>query len=210
MFYTIALILLLLLIIIIVLSIQDISLGLPQEFLPFYAFMHSNFAIISISVIFIIVFLFIIDYYNLNFALDGKTRVEKVYDVERKEGFLSTRFLEPKFKHGFCNVYENKSLSELDEECQKLSTDNCLETNCCGVINKKLCVAGWHTGPAFTVDNYKDQLKGDSIMHYLDNYDWQHRKKEEEANNNIEMAEPNKTFPDPMEILNKMLANMRK
>ena len=38
MFYTIALILLLLLIIIIVLSIQDISLGLPQQFLPFYKF----------------------------------------------------------------------------------------------------------------------------------------------------------------------------
>ena len=208
MFTTIALILLLFLIIIIILSIQNISLGLPQEFLPFYEFMYSNIGIISITVIFIIIFLFIIDYYNLNFALDGTTRLEKVYDVERKEGFLSTRFLEPKFKNGFCNVYENKSLSELDEECQKLSTNNCLETSCCGVINEKLCVAGWHTGPAFTVDNYKRQLKGDSIMHYLDKYDWQHRDKEKEAN--IEMSDPNKTFLNPLEILNKMLANMRK
>ena len=210
MFTSIALILLLFFIIIIILSIQNISLGLPKEFLPFYEFMNSNFVIIGVTVIVIIICLFIIDYYNLNFALDGKTRLEKVYNVERKEGFLSTRFLEPKFKNGFCNVYENKSLSELDDECQKLSTDNCLETSCCGVINQKLCVAGWHTGPAFTVDNYKRQLKGDSIMHYLDNYDWQHRDKEEEANKNIEMSEPNKTFLNPLDILNNMLANMRK
>ncbi len=205
MFTTIALILLLFLIIIIILSIQNISLGLPQEFLPFYEFMYSNIGIISITVIFIIIFLFIIDYYNLNFALDGTTRLEKVYDVERKEGFLSTRFLEPKFKNGFCNVYENKSLSELDEECQKLSTNNCLETSCCGVINKKLCVAGWHTGPAFTVDNYKRQLKGDSIMHYLDNYDWQHRDKD---NDMSELIETNKTYQDPMEMLKPMLSKL--
>ncbi len=104
MFTSIALILLLFFIIIIILSIQNISLGLPKEFLPFYEFMNSNFVIIGVTVIVIIICLFIIDYYNLNFALDGKTRLEKVYNVERKEGFLSTRFLEPKFKNGFCNV----------------------------------------------------------------------------------------------------------
>lgn len=203
MFTSIALILLLFFIIIIILSIQNISLGLPKEFLPFYEFMNSNFVIIGVTVIVIIICLFIIDYYNLNFALDGKTRLEKVYNVERKEGFLSTRFLEPKFKNGFCNVYENKSLSELDDECQKLSTDNCLETSCCGVINEKLCVAGWHTGPAFTVDNYKRQLKGDSIMHYLDNYDWAHRDKGKENS-----TEPNKTYQDPMEMLKPMLSKL--
>ena len=176
-------ILLLFLILLIILSYQNLTIGLPIEFKSFYINQKNNLLLIFIMVFCIILFLIIIDYFKLNFALDGKVTVDKVYNVtrkvSRKESFLNSGFLEPRFMNGFCNVHENMGLDKLDQECNKLSKYNCLATNCCGMINDKLCVAGYETGPAFTIDNYKNQLKGDNIMHYLDNYIWNHKDKQD-------------------------------
>ena len=63
----------------------------------------------------------------------------------------------------FCESHLGKA-GELDEGCERLTKDICLETNCCVYTNFNKCVAGSKAGPTFVkhqqgLDHYYYQNK---------------------------------------------------
>ena len=48
----------------------------------------------------------------------------------------------------FCESHLGKA-GDLDEACERLTEDNCLETNCCVYTSFNKCVAGSKAGPTF-------------------------------------------------------------
>lgn len=50
----------------------------------------------------------------------------------------------------FCNKFEKDS-SELEGACNRLTSKNCKESNCCVLVNGNKCSAGGITGPTFTL-----------------------------------------------------------
>ena len=84
--------------------------------------------------------------------------------------------IESPYEDGFCSLYED-NLFGLDNACQKLSRKNCLKTRCCGLLNKTQCLAGFETGPAFSIERYKSQLQNDPAMQKLNTLIYEHKNK---------------------------------
>lgn len=84
--------------------------------------------------------------------------------------------IESPYEDGFCSLYED-DLFGLDNACQKLSRSNCLKTRCCGLLNKTQCLAGFDTGPVFSIERYKSQLQNDPAMQKLDGLIYDHKNK---------------------------------
>jgi hypothetical protein len=68
----------------------------------------------------------------------------------------------------FCQ--NNKSSSEKDANCKKLTKNNCITVGCCVLLNGEKCVGGGESGPTYLSEDgkdidvqyyyYKDQCKG--------------------------------------------------
>ena len=84
--------------------------------------------------------------------------------------------IESPYEDGFCDLYED-NLFGLDNACQKLSRKNCLKTRCCGLLNKTQCLAGFETGPVFSIERYKSQLQNDPAMKKLNRLIYDHKDK---------------------------------
>jgi len=61
------------------------------------------------------------------------------------------------FSDGFCETYA-KNPSDLNNNCARLTNENCSTSNCCILLNGKTCVAGNANGPTFLVDNENNDI----------------------------------------------------
>lgn len=78
----------------------------------------------------------------------------------------------------FCNIYKH-SPDELDSQCQELTKENCLLTDCCGWLSplkNKKCVAGDNSGPKSAIENYELDIMHDPVINILDH--WEHKDKQ--------------------------------
>ena len=138
---------------------------LPPGIKGILVFFGSNIFSIIFIVLTIFGILIVINYYHWNLNSKTDKHIQNIIDVE---GFKNP------FADGFCKQYQG-DLIALDNECQQLTLDNCLNTKCCGVLNKTKCIAGWPEGPAFHESNYKMKMKHDPIMKQLTG--WEHKDK---------------------------------
>jgi hypothetical protein len=59
------------------------------------------------------------------------------------------------FSKGFCQTYGNNPM-KLNQQCNRLTAENCNATDCCVFLNGAKCVAGSQDGPLFTVEDGQD------------------------------------------------------
>ena len=59
------------------------------------------------------------------------------------------------FSKGFCDSYSNDPV-KLNQQCNRLTAENCNSTDCCIFLNGAKCVAGNMNGPLFTVEDGTD------------------------------------------------------
>ena len=142
------------------------SFTLPEPIRLLLVFFVEHLPQILFIVLIIFGLLIVINYYkwDLNPVVS-----KKLVDAVEVEGFGGS--------HDFCNVYQH-SPYELDNQCQQLTKDNCLLTDCCGWLSplkNKKCISGDKSGPKSAVDNYELDIMHDPIINVLDH--WEHREK---------------------------------
>jgi len=92
----------------------------------------------------------------MNINLNPLKPVKKIKKIVTIEGFDSTSDYK-----GFCEKYQSQP-HVLEEECNKLSKDNCNHAECCVLLNSGKCVAGHKGSPIYkehdTNDKEKDKM----------------------------------------------------
>ena len=100
-------------------------------------------------------------YMKKNYVKEGMEHApKKIYDKTKINKEIEDMGLAPAL--GFCKA--NKSGKSREDECNKLTKDNCKMISCCVYANEK-CVAGNKNGPLFKTKNGVE-IKVDSFDHY--------------------------------------------
>ena len=142
------------------------SFTIPEPIQLLARFFIEHLSQILFTVLIIFGILIVINYYkwDLNPIVS-----KKLVDAVEVEGFDGS--------NDFCNIYKH-SPYELDNQCQQLTKDNCLLTDCCGWLSplkNNKCISGDKGGPKYAVDNYELDIMHDPIINVLDH--WEHREK---------------------------------
>jgi hypothetical protein len=68
----------------------------------------------------------------------------------------TTFFKGIKFSDSFCEIYNGRNQTELNDKCSTLAPESCNSTDCCVLVDGKKCVAGNENGPYMISDNTTD------------------------------------------------------
>ena len=161
---------LLILWIIIDIGVPTSGLTIPEPIKQILSFFVLHLTQILFVVIIIFGILIVINYYKWDL---NPVVTKKLVSAVQVEGFDEKSF-NGKAGH-FCNVFKH-SPDELDSECQELTKENCLLTDCCGwlsALKNKKCIAGDKSGPKSSIENYELDIMHDPIINVLDH--WKHR-----------------------------------
>lgn len=137
------------------------------------------------QILFIVLLIFgiliVINYYKLDL---NPVVSKKLVSAVEVEGFDGKGFTGKSFNGEglqgaghFCNVFKH-SPDELDNQCQQLTKENCLLTDCCGWLSplkNKKCISGDNSGPKSAIENYELDIMYDPVINVLDH--WEHKKK---------------------------------
>ena len=148
--------------------INYLSFPLPLELIIKFFVQHLPEILIIVLVIFGI--LIIINYYKWDLNPIVSKQLVSAIEVEGFNG-------EIKGAGEFCTIFKH-SPNKLDNQCQELTKENCLLTNCCGWLSslkKNKCIAGDKGGPKAVIEMDKLNIMHDPIINVLDN--WEHREK---------------------------------
>ena len=105
--------------------------------------------IIIFTSIFILLISFII--YSIYFLekklKDGFQNIQEMQDIHKE---IHDMGLEPAL--GFCEKHRSSGVKR-EQECNKLTKDNCAKTSCCVYTNNNKCVAGSAHGTLYKTKN---------------------------------------------------------
>ena len=142
------------------------NLTIPQPLKIPIIFFVQHLPQILLIVLIIFGILIVINYYKWNLNPVVSKKLVSAIEVEGFQG-----------ADHFCKVFKHLP-NELDNECQELTKENCLLTDCCGwlaPLRNKKCISGDKHGPKSAIENYKLDIMYDPIINVLDH--WQHKEK---------------------------------
>ena len=149
-------------------------LTIPDPVKQILSFFVLHLPQILFVVLLIFGILIVINYYKWDL---NPVITKKVVSAVEVEGFDEKTFNGEGVKGAghFCNIFKH-SPDELDNQCQELTKENCLLTDCCGwlpPLKNKKCIAGDYSGPKSAIENYELDIMYDPIINVLDH--WEHR-----------------------------------
>ena len=142
------------------------QLTIPEPLRLMMVFFIQHLPQILFIVLIIFGILIVINYYKWDLNPIVSKKLVSAVEVEGFDG-----------ADDFCNVFQH-SPNELDSQCQTLTKDNCLLTDCCGWLSplqNNKCIAGDKSGPKSAIENYTLDIMHDPIINVLDH--WEHREK---------------------------------
>ena len=108
---------------------------------------YKNIIIFTSILILLISFLVYFIYFLERKLKDGFTNIDEIQDIQKE---IRGMGLEPAL--GFCEKHRSSGINR-EEECNKLTKDNCSKTTCCVYINNSKCVAGTANGALYKTKN---------------------------------------------------------
>ena len=157
--------------VIIDIGVPTSGLTIPDPVKHILAFFIQYLSQILFIVLLIFGILIVINYYKWDLNPVVSKKLVSAIEVEGFDGEGV------KGAGHFCNIYKH-SPDELDSQCQELTKENCLLTDCCGWLSplkNKKCIAGDNSGPKSAIENYKLDIMHDPAINVLDH--WEHREK---------------------------------
>ena len=108
---------------------------------------YKNLIIFTSIFILLIGFIIYSIYFLEGKLKDGFQNVEEIQNIHKE---IRDMGLEPAL--GFCEKHRSSGI-ERENECNKLTKDNCSKTSCCVYANNNKCVAGSKDGPLYKTKN---------------------------------------------------------
>ena len=142
------------------------DLSIPEPLQITIAFFIQHLPQILFIVVLILGILIVINYYKWDLNPIVSKKLVSAVEVEGFDG-----------AGDFCSVFKH-SPNKLDSQCQELTKENCLLTDCCGWLSplkNKKCIAGDKGGPKAVIENDKLDIMYDPVINVLDH--WEHREK---------------------------------